>query len=623
MTIREVEALAESKAAESARKEKAKITRPLRMHAEGLFISELLKERYPTETQDVFNYRVKNLPRVTQDFFTKVSNVLSRIRQARDFSISGWNKSGYFGEFENYCLHEYPIGGSVVDWVFNEGIRSMLVEPNGVIVVGFQDWFTKTGDEIAETGYASNKPITKIFRSDHVRLYEADKVCWIYCKEQKIDLVIKLEEDPALPSYGRYSVSTAITRARVKEYLVLTVPEGLSTFPALVLGGEALSFHACEIYNSFVQTAVPSLDKIIQTKSEEDLMIKENVHSRLVMIGGPVCETCSGLKEIRDPKTDKYVKCGTCHGSGVHLTNNAAAVTIIQAPKTGQSLPFDPPGMYYVAPGMEPLNALVANIKAYWYSAYSSINFEFLTETPLAQSGVAKENDRQEMNSFLFKVGSHVINRILNPIINLFAEYLYENKAYDAYLRKNICPAISVPRNFEVPSVSQLENELTLLRNAQADKDLFVSIELEIIETRFANQPNEKQILRDILLMNPLGGLTEDAKNAQSANGSITKEDFYIANNIGATIRELYQDDPEFGYLSFSMRKEIAYNQIAAKFPTEVSQSVISDAVENDFTSAFDFTGILSALQKDAQRSQDNQNNSDIAAGIDLEDVVG
>ena len=123
MTTAEVLNICKSRNAIDALAKKKCIAHDLRRHAENRNMVELLKERYPTEPEDVMNYRRKNLPYITKIFFAKVNTVLSRIRQARDFSVTGWDKEGLFKDFERYCLYEYAPDGSIVDWVFNSAME--------------------------------------------------------------------------------------------------------------------------------------------------------------------------------------------------------------------------------------------------------------------------------------------------------------------------------------------------------------------------------------------------------------------------------------------------------------------------------------------------------------------
>ena len=609
MTTAEVLNICKSRNAIDALAKKKCIAHDLRRHAENRNMVELLKERYPTEPEDVMNYRRKNLPYITKIFFAKVNTVLSRIRQARDFSVTGWDKEGLFKDFERYCLYEYAPDGSIVDWVFNSAMESMLVEPNGVILVGPAGWFDLSGQEIIENGLMGmTEPVCRLFRSENVLAYARNRYCHIYSSEQCANFIVMREED------GLYSVHKGVEINGKTEYIPLLVDSNgnahyLSTFPAIVLGGNAREFEPCEIYDSYVSAAIPALDKIIQTKSEEDLMIKENLHARLfIETEAALCPQCFGDKHFKTAEGETET-CKTCNGSGYFLPTNAAAVTLIRRDK-GDMRPFNIPAGY-LTPETGIITTISGNIAEYWRMAYSAINLEFLAETPAAQAGIAKEYDKQELNSFLYKIGCRLINNILNPILNLFAEIMYGQGANTAELRKSICPSITIPVDFNLRSLTDIQNELIALRSANVSREIFAAMELEFIERQFANQPAEKQILTDINKMNPLAGVSDDTRAIELARGDITEQDSHIASNIANTVRSLYQQDKYYALYSFEKRKQIAYAEIAKKFPTEQARATINDAVDNDFTETFNTIENL-----DVPVSP-NQNNSDIATQTD------
>lgn len=583
---------------------KQEIAARLAVHTENIGADCLIKERYPMEPDDVYHYRCKNLPKVTCIFFKRVATALSRIRQARDFGITGWNKSGLFPDFENFCLKKYPAtNGSVVDWVFNDVIECMLGEPNAVIVSGYEDWFSASYEQIGQMGIRT-EPVVKIFRSKCVKYYKRNKLCVIELTDIKEELIIVKNE------YDRYSVWRTYSENGVSGVFELTQPSGFSTFPAMVLGGFLKNFEEHEVYDSFVSAAIPALDKITQTISEEDLIIKENIHSILVMIGGPKCTTCKG-EQFTYSDAGKE-RCKACNGSGVMIAKNASAIMVLQAPKEGvpYNQPF--PNMTYVSPGVEALNAITANIDRYWNLAYSAINFDLISQVPLAISGEAKAQDRQEMNAFLFKIASHVINGILDPLINITAELLYMDRAYDERARQDMVPSITIPRNFNNITGTDMSQELVNLRSAKVDAILFASAELEAIEVWYANQPEEKQIYRDILLIDPCAGIDAETKLLERGVGGIRAEDYYLSINCARIVKDMYLEVFGFADMPFTQRKSMVEEQAAKEFPIFEARERINNAVNNDFSDTFASSNtveISGVIEEDSEEEEEETGN--------------
>ncbi|HMS42408.1 MAG TPA: hypothetical protein PKE69_19405 [Pyrinomonadaceae bacterium] len=389
--------LCQCDAQKAADKRKAEIAKPLRMHAYGDKLKSLIEKHYPTEPGDVHKYRMENLPHITGIFFNKVANVISGIPQSKDFVLNNWNKSGRYADFEQYCTREYPQTGNIVNWVFNYVSEEMLIEPNGIIVAGYEDWFSAPLAYFKQNKeYDVEQPIARLYRFEHIKAYKKNEYLVLKRDDKKSELVIIRNKI----DYSVYLVFGA-------ETVDITPSFPLEYLPAFILGGKPDNYESQEIYSSFVSCAMPPLDKVIQYTSEEDLMIKESIFAILVMVGGDPCGTCLGDGFMGDPnKNEKRSHCKTCSGRGYIIPKNSAAVRVISPPKKpGEQLPSGP-GMWWVQPDISIIKPLTEAIEKQWYLAYSSINFEFIAETPAAQAGIAKAYYRQPLNSFFFKNAS-------------------------------------------------------------------------------------------------------------------------------------------------------------------------------------------------------------------------
>lgn len=543
------------------RASKASITARLRMHAESLNIEHLIRKRYPLEPEDVYRYRCENLPHVTEIYFKKVANVLARIRQARDFAITGWDRYGKAPDFENYCLKNYPIGGSVIDFFFNNVIRSMLVEPNGVIFVGEKEWFNY-GSILSGKEYQAGYPICKIFRYDSLREYipgERAQITATYNDGTLVTFLVKRDDN------AKFSVSIVSTNSRTNELLSsYSLQQNLVYFPVYVLGGDKLDFEAEEIYDSYVSAALPSLDSIVHTLSEYDLAKKQHVFPQRIQWGGEICEACNGERTIR--KEDKRISCRSCNGTGYKIASNSASVILLPLPKANEPFTLSPrDAVFYAEPNLGVMEHLQKDIDRCWHDAYSSINFEFLAKVPSDNSGVAKSYDKQELNSFLYKVSTRVINSLLNNCLASMVDIKYGYETSDEI--QYILPTITVPENFDIITQGIYETELMSLRNAKVDPSVFVAAEIEYIEYRYQNQPLEKQIYKDMILFDPMPGLSTEEKIFARDTGNASRENTYLSINISRIVKTLYTEIDTFAELTAKERQAAVLKMAKQELP--------------------------------------------------------
>ncbi len=565
-----------SKSWVSAKTEMRKIARPLRMHAYGEKIEDLLKERFPSEPDNIYKYRKNNLPHISQIFFSRVSNVISRIRQAKDFSVTGWNKDGHYDGFEKFCTEDFPLGGgNFIDWVFGNVVKEMLVEPNGLLFIGYEAWFDNSYAEFETEPYEANTPTARLFKFEDVVYYKKNKA--LVLKRFDGDRLIILPNENG-EGYSLFIANNAGT------LLDITPSFGLLYFPCMLLGGNLKNCGEGEIYESFIQAAMEPLNKVIQYTSEEDLMIKEALHPTLIVIGGEACPECLGDGYHGDRIEEN--KCRKCKGTGEYVTKGSAALRIIKPPKNGQSLGYEMPGAWYLQMDTSTLTAMSASVEKYWSLAYSSICFEFLTtSTSAAQAGVAKAYDKQEVNAFLYKISTHVINSLIKPSLKLLAFYFYEGR-YPHASESDILPTVSVPENFDILMPGYIESELLNLRNAHVDQSLIVSAMMDVIDYKYANEPLTRQMNKDALLINPMAGVLAEEKDSAVLRGAYSRFDDYLSCNIYSIIVDLYEN-VEFAALSFEQRKNKIIATAEKNFPSKVNDAIIRDSAANNFSQEF------------------------------------
>ena len=167
-------------------------------------------------------------------------------------------------------------------------------------------------------------------------------------------------------------------------------------------------------------------------------------------IGGQACNSCQGTGEV--PKDGKMVVCGACKGGGKYLHSPYTDIEVDKAKLGEQQVPTPPMG--YAQKDIDPLELQNKRIDQHYFKALSAVNMEFLAETQLNQSGVAKEVDKEELNTFVYDVAKHTVNSE-KKITRLINEYRYslivpnkESRGQDVTY-------------FQLPARLQYSNQLT------------------------------------------------------------------------------------------------------------------------------------------------------------------
>ena len=133
-------------------------------------------------------------------------------------------------------------------------------------------------------------------------------------------------------------------------------------------------------------------------------------------------------------------------------------------PKAGESAVPTPP-IGYVTKQTEIARLQEERIRQHIYDALSAINMEYLAETPIAQSGVAKQVDREELYSF--------VHSIAEDVVRIMDEVCYDILAWRHYAQNvdvnELLPYIPVPERYDMLSGKVLVDELTAMTQAKVD----------------------------------------------------------------------------------------------------------------------------------------------------------
>lgn len=512
----------------------------LETHADGEYPGELIDQRRPAESDEIKHYRKKIFVPITKPVFTKVYNSLMKIRKSQDWMISFPNElPAVIAEEESperYLMYKMPRNGSITNWMFSVCFKQYLIDANAAVLTLPTNW------EIAENQYY--EPYPMIFNSEDVLDYKEG--LYYVLKEHDEDLYWVIQPD-------------IIQKFEVKDYAVREVFQMVNTLgyiPVRHLYGMIIeNYKDGALYESRISGIVPKMNEALREYSDLQAEIVQHIHSTMWSMQPQQCGRCKGLGDI--PKENSApIKCPSCSGKGL-LPLNPFEHLVLPAPRPGDpAIPTPPIG--YVTKQTDIAKLQEERIRQHIYDALSAINMEFLADTPLSQSGVAKQVDREELYSFVHSIAEDVV-RIMDEIIYDICAWRYSGVTSDI---RALLPYIPVPERFDMLSGKVLVDELTSMVNAKVDPAIINAAQIELAGKKF-NDSEVKDLVVLKLKLDPFAGVPEENISLQRMYNAIDQNDLIIHANINKFVTRALEEVQDFANLSYAdqMAVMLRYSQ--------------------------------------------------------------
>jgi hypothetical protein len=555
--------------------EAVEIAKKLAVHVTGEYPCDLLDERRPHEPIEVKDYRKKIWVPITKPIMSKVITSLSKIRRSADWSINFEDEAQFSkvpdGEkLSDYINSKFPYFTSLTNWVFDVYLRKYATDSNCVVAV-------LPLEEAEENEYL--KPFPAIFTSDLVLDFVQE------------DYAVLQNPAGALYRSGKsmvegesYFIATTETWERwdqingrrefQKKY---EYNHGLGILPVFKAGGIMInSKNTNYLYESRLSAMLPHLDEAAREYSDLQASIVLHLYPERWEYAASDCVSFNGTGKCRPQGTSEITQCSECNGYGKKLTSPYGKILIF-ANEAGQNPPPSPPAGF-VEKDVEIISVQDKRIEAHKYAALAAINMEFLAKTPLSESGIAKEVDRDELNNFVNSIAEDVI-RMMDSIIWVSALFRYRAQHGEEEIKKML-PMIPVPEKFDMLSSRHLEEEMKSAKDNKLNPLLLNAIEIDYAGKKFSTDPNVKEELLLILQLDPLPNVSEDDKMLRLSQGGITKETYIISSNIHEFVQRAIQEDPTFPDKDIKEQKAKIKSYASAQAQAETAKAKVLQSNE-------------------------------------------
>ena len=567
----------------------------LSVHANGEMPDDKIMSRRPSEPEEIKNYRKTIYVPKTKQAINKVIHSLEKIRRAQDWSIA-YNDEAVPSQvakdetLEQYCEYNYPGHTSVTNWAFSELLKRSLIDANGIVAVVLE--------KLPQNKSEYCKPVAKFFGCEQIVEFVDDGLDSYVVLKSK-DTTTYYTED----KNGRRRMNTngAI-------YYILTVNEfvkyeqtgaakydpkqafkhNCGRLPAWKVGGLFKArMNNDTIYESRLAGMVPDLDEAAREYSDLQAEIIQHIHSEKYAYTNTECPKCKGAGFTTVTGEDgkpKQETCKHCNGSGKVLNTSPYGIHLIDSARAGE-LQVPAPPIGYIQKDTAIANLQDQRVRNHIKDALAAVNMEFLAETPIDQSGVAKAYDANELNNFVNSVAEDLVRNIDN-VYWFINEYRYRTIVPSADKRKAMLPAVNVPTKFDIANTTILMQELQGARQAEANPEILRMLETNYAKVQFNTSPDARAQLEAVLDLDPLFGVKEENKMTMLQNGGITETAYIISCNIHAFVRHAIFEDKEFCSKPFDKKTEVL-----EKFADEVREEAKKKAEEKAQQNA-DFGGL-------------------------------
>jgi hypothetical protein len=462
--------------------------RDMGVHVEGEMPKHLLEINRPNEQEEIKQYRLDTYEPVTQSLSEKVVNTVNKIFNPRLWSVEYPEQQGN-DTLAQYLTEDYPFYRSIINFITETYTVKDFSDPNGAIVVLPQN-FDIPDTELYE-------PVATVYPSE--TLVDYDEHYYTFLFEDVIKIFTKNE----IMYWKKEGKQNWVN------FFMYTHNFGFA--PVFRLGGVIKGKKEPFYFESFIRGVLPHWNQVVQLTSDLQAAYVNHLYmdkwefetecDNDGCVGGNIRTTIQNGKDTEEID----VQCKRCNGRGkvsrspfgIHTVNRDAIN--IDAP-----LPTPPAG--YIDKPIEVVDKVEDRIKKEERRGLASINMEIVQMVGTDQSGKAKTVDREDLNAFLSRYSRHVFEYVLPRLISSIAVWRYSTVAKVS----DLLPSISQPKDFNILSLEQLATEYKDASNAKVSDGYLQHIELEIVQSKFANNEDARKLNEALIMLNPYPGKSVD-----------------------------------------------------------------------------------------------------------------
>jgi hypothetical protein len=342
------------------------------------------------------------------------------------------------------------------------------------------------------------------------------------------------------------------------------------------------------LYESRISSMLPRLDEAVREYSDQQANIVNHLFPERWEYGNQNCDGCindmglsTGMIKVEVGKGAKksyeFKPCEKCGGSGSIGGSSPFKKYIVRpASKTIDEQPAPIPPFGYVNKDTGIIDVLDKRIEFHQYKALASLNMQFLMNTPLNQSGLAKEVDKDELNNFVYSVAEDLV-AIMDEVYKVICDYRYSFVIQSESDRDKMLPKIAVPEKFDMLSSNYLADEVKAAKDSKLSGVITSALELDYCSKKFYNNPEVRDEMQLVIELDPMVGASEDDKMLRLQNGGITKPEYILSCNIVPFVKRAMIEIEGFAQMEYKKKMELL-----RKYADEIMRSQTAEIVPTE-----------------------------------------
>lgn len=522
-------------------------------HSDGKYPEKIIERQRPNEPQIVKDFRKEIWQPITKPPFTRVLSSLNKVRRSSDWVVKyPQDEEKKFARIndketlQEYCEVKFPFFESLTNWVFSVLIKQYLIDPNAVVLVMPIEMAVDTNEYL--------RPYPFIFNCCEVFDFVEGKYA-----------ILNIKEGSQTYEGGKafYFINTVTIQrweqVTAKNFnITFEHVHNLDMLPAFKPGG---IIKKSDGYNFFYESRIagilPNLNESVAEYTDLQAGKRLHIYPERWEYTQHECNSCKGRGVVANPRyngttiTQPNIPCGSCEGMG--YVSGPYSKMLLKPTQAGmQPLPMPPAG--FIEKDVEIIKIMDESWRRHIYDALAAINFQFLDQTPLNQSGTAKEVDKEELNNTVHGVAEDLV-KIMDKIYLITARYRYKTQ-YSFEDIALMLPSVPVPDHFDLLSSQFMQEEVSKAKASKLNPLIVSAMEVEYAGKRFINEPEVKERVELILKLDPLPNVNEDEKMSMLSNKGVTKLNYIISCNIQAFIQRALFENEDFEEWDLNEQKE-------------------------------------------------------------------
>lgn len=500
-----------------------KVRETMFVHTRGKKPETILTARRPNEDPDVQKYRMMIYEPITKGSMNRAIDKLFRIFQNANFSIS------VSDELNTYLNDKKFEGQFFYSFIQKFVVRRMIEDPNGFLI-----WIPKGEGLTNPSIKVEVSPV--LVMSNFIKFTSEDLLTW-QSPEEFVDIKANGKTERTglvyysltLDSFYRHYQVGSGQNKRFETELIYR--HDIGSIPAIVLGGDLTDE---DFFDSYFSAFVPFANEAIRQYSDWTAVMTTSAFP----YREEIAESCSakGCRDgiVYNSETDEHDRCSVCHGSGRVISRSPFGVYFREKsnPSLGENIGPSEAMLKFISPPVDIIQYSGDAWQILLKKAEEALHLNVIDE---AQSGTAKQIDREDSFSQLTKISN-----------NLFDEIIYKSLIFIEQYR-NVTdptePIIVKPISFSMKTESDLIDEITKLSDKNAPVAFLVESTKDLAKKRFSGNKSVTRIVEVLVSYDPLFNVSVKDKQILLSSGTIKKEDLIKSLHAYKVLTNLVADN--------------------------------------------------------------------------------